>query len=114
MKKLAFIIFISAIISSCSYHTVDVNSPQPVLIPSNEKFRINLPEDHTIGYTWQLNDTYDSDIIDHVNTVWEGNSNGVYFYFKSVKPGTTVLNFTSRKYNDINSVKEITITVSGK
>jgi predicted secreted protein len=113
MYKLVFITSIAILFSSCSYHTVDGNSAQQIQVKSNEKFRINLPENHATGYTWQLNDTYDATIIDHINTVWEGNSNGVFFYFKSAKAGTTILNFTSRKYDDVNSIKEITITVSG-
>ncbi len=110
-KYIAAILFI-ALFFSCSYHTIEVNSKQTITLKLNEKFRINLPEDHTSGYTWQLNDTYDRSIIDHINTVWEGKSNGVFFYFKATKIGTTVLNFTSRKYDDINSVKEMTITIS--
>ncbi len=98
--------------ASCSPPTIDANASGTQLVKINSKFRINLPEDHTTGYTWQLNDDYDKSIIDHTNTVWEGNTNGVFFYFKASKKGTTTLNFKSRKHDDINSLKAITIEVS--
>jgi len=110
MKNLLFIM--TFFISSCSYQTIKINDAQPCKVKLNKKFRINLPEDHRTGYTWQLNGEYDKTMLDHMNTVWEGNSNGVYFYFKATKPGITILNFTSRKYNDVNSIKEFSIKVS--
>ncbi|MBP9069052.1 MAG: protease inhibitor I42 family protein [Bacteroidia bacterium] len=110
MKNLFFIV--ALFLTSCSYQTIKVNDAQPCKVKLNKKFRINLPEDHRTGYTWQLNDEYDKSLLDRMNTVWEGNDNGVYFYFTAVKPGITVLNFTSRNYNDVNSIKEITIKVS--
>ncbi|MBK7309359.1 MAG: protease inhibitor I42 family protein [Sphingobacteriaceae bacterium] len=110
MKNLFFIV--ALFLASCSYQTIKVNDAQPCKVKLNKKFRINLPEDHRTGYTWQLNDEYDKSLLDRMNTVWEGNDNGVYFYFTAVKPGITILNFTSRNYNDINSIKEITIKVS--
>lgn len=110
MKKL--IAIATFFFASCSYQTIKVNDPQPCEVKLHKKFRINLPEDHRTGYVWQLNDEYDKTILDRMNTVWEGNDNGVYFYFTAVKPGITILNFTSRNYDDINSIKEITIKIS--
>lgn len=101
-----------AFITSCSYNTIDGNKTNSVTVKLNEKFRINLAEDHSTGYTWQLNDTYDKKNVDHFNTVWEGNTKGVYFYFKAIKKGETVLSFTSRMYEDVNMVKEVKITVT--
>lgn len=91
--------------------TVRINDAQPAYVKFNSKFRINLPEDHRSGYTWQLND-YDRTLVTHMNTVWEGNSNGVYFYFETIKPGLLVLNFTSRKHDDVNSIKEFSIKIT--
>jgi predicted secreted protein len=107
-----YLLFITAFfLCACSnMQTIKVNDAQPAKVELNKKFRVNLPEDHNTGYTWQLNE-HDQTMIDHYNTVWEGNSNGVYFYFVALKPGLTSLNFTSRKYNDVNSIKEITIKV---
>jgi predicted secreted protein len=106
-----FLIIFTVFFCACSsITTVRVNDPQPYKVELNKKFRVNLPEDHRTGYTWQLNE-HDQTVIDHYNTVWEGNSNGVYFYFVALKPGLTSLNFTSRKYNDVNSIKEITIKI---
>jgi predicted secreted protein len=113
MKNIAFIILISSCIASCdNTRTINTQTPQPLNIQLNEKIRINLPEDHTTGYTWQLNDSYDKTIIDHYNSVWEGNKNGVMIYLRGTKKGTTVLNFTSRKYDDVNSIQEFTINVN--
>lgn len=112
MKQFIYLIFISFICASCTCPTFDINSSGPNIIAIGKKFRINLPEDHRSGYTWQLTDDYDKTIIDHTNTVWEGNSNGVYFYFVGTKNGIATLNFTSRKYDDINSLKSITIKIS--
>lgn len=97
--------------ASCSCPTIDFNSHGIQEIKTHTKFRINLPEDHRTGYTWQLSDDYDKTIIEHTNTVWEGNSNGVFFYFIGSKKGTTTLDFKSRKHDDINSLKSITIEV---
>lgn len=111
--KFSFILFTSLILFSCNkLRTFDSNSTEPIKVSAGEKFRINLPEDHTTGYTWQLNNSFNKSIVDHYNSVWEGNTNGVYFYMQSLKAGTTVLNFTSRKYDDVNSIKELTIIVN--
>jgi predicted secreted protein len=110
MKKIAAIIIAFFFFSCNNTQTIKVNDPQPCEVRSGKKFRVNLPEDHRSGYTWQLNE-HDKSIVDHFNTVWGGNDKGVYFYFLALKPGTTILNFTSRKYNDVNSIKEITIRV---
>lgn len=113
MKQFAFFIAIIASCVSCkNTRTINAQTAEPITIQVNEKVRINLPEDHTDGYTWQLNDTYDKSIIDHYNSVWEGNTNGVMFYFRGTKKGTTVLNFTSRKYDDVRSIKEFTIIIN--
>ena len=111
MKKIIYLSFLSILLGSCSPLTIDSNASGSQLIKNNTKFRINLPEDHRTGYTWQLNDDYDKSILDHTNTVWEGNSNGVFFYFTSSKKGTTNLNFKSRKHDNINALKSITIEV---
>jgi hypothetical protein len=78
MKNIGLIILVF-IFSSCSFQTINVNAPQPCEVKPYKKFRINLPEDHRSGYTWQLNDVYDKDIVERLNTVWEGNNNVVYF-----------------------------------
>lgn len=106
-----YLVFIYALLfSSCAPQTIGYNDAQPAVVKLNEKFRINLPEDHRTGYTWQLNE-HDKEMLDHFNTVWEGNDNGVYFYFIAVKPGLTKLNFTSRKFTEINLIKEITVKI---
>lgn len=111
MKKIVFILLTAFLFSCNKMQTVGFNDAQPAYVKFNSKFRINLPEDHRSGYTWQLND-YDQTLITHMNTVWEGNTNGVYFYFETIKPGLVVLNFTSRKHNDVNSIKEFSIKIT--
>ncbi|MBK6521158.1 MAG: hypothetical protein IPG08_01850 [Sphingobacteriaceae bacterium] len=54
-----FIFIVALFLTSCSYQTIKVNDAQPCKVKLNKKFRINLPEDHRTGYTWQLNDEYD-------------------------------------------------------
>lgn len=114
MRSYLYIFLAGFVAVSCSYNTVDGNTAQSIQMAVNQKFRINLPEDHSSGYTWQLNDSYDATIADHTNTVWEGKTKGVFFYFIAKKTGKTVLNFTSRKYDDINAIKEITLNVTEK
>jgi predicted secreted protein len=111
MKKCVFICTALLLFSCNKMQTVKINDAQPVYVKCNKKFRINLPEDHRSGYTWQLND-HDKSLVAHMNTVWEGNDNGVYFYFETIKPGLLVLNFTSRKYDDVNSIKEFSIKIT--
>lgn len=112
MKNLLLVLLPVVLLSCKKQLTIDGTTSQTIEVSVGEKFRINLPEDHTSGYTWQLNDTYDKSIVDHYNTVWEGNKNGVMYYFATTKKGKTILNFTSRKYDDVNSIKELTLTVN--
>jgi predicted secreted protein len=111
MKKLTLIILTLLFFACNKMQTVKINDAQPIYVKFNKKFRINLPEDHRSGYTWQLND-YDHALLTHMNTVWEGNDNGVYFYFETIKSGLVVLNFTSRKHDDVNSIKEFSIKIT--
>ena len=110
MKSFA-IIFFSVFLFACNnIQTIKVNDAQPIRVKLYKKFRVNLPEDHRSGYTWQLNEP-DNSMVSHFNTVWEGNTNGVYFYFEALKPGLLVLNFTSRKHDDVNSIKEFSVKI---
>jgi hypothetical protein len=52
-----------------------------------EKFRITLPENHTTGYMWQLNNNYDTKVLDYYGSVFHGNEKGVDFNFKTLEKG---------------------------
>lgn len=108
--------FVASIVAlaftSCSYNTIDGNTDKTTTVKLNSKFRINLAEDHRTGFTWRLADDYDKTGLDNFNTVWEGNTKGVFYYFKAIKKGETVLNFTSINYDQINAVKSMKVIIT--
>ena len=97
--------------TSCSYKQADKVAPLENIIVKGEKFRITLPEDHTTGYMWQMNNEYDSKILDYYGSVFRGNEKGVDFNFTALKKGKTTLNFTLIKYRDTSEVKQFIIDV---
>ncbi len=99
-------------LSSCSLKQIKDESPAVNKIDQHQKYRINLPENHSDGYIWQLNDSYDRTIIDNINTVWHGNSNGVDFNFNTLAAGQTTLTFVLRKYNDTGEIKHFIVQIN--
>lgn len=112
MMRIFFLSIVFFLNYSCSYRTIKKEDTQPVILKVNEKFRINLPEDHRSGYTWQLSDNYNKQLIDYTNAVWEGNTNGIQFYFQAKQKGKTSIIFTSRKYVDTNEVKKFDLEIN--
>ena len=98
-------------VTSCSYKQADKVAPLENIIVKGEKFRITLPEDHTTGYMWQMNNEYDAKILDYYGSVFRGNEKGVDFNFTALKKGKTTLNFTLIKYRDTSEVKQFIIDV---
>ncbi len=90
-----------------------VTKTAPVVntMPMNTKFNIQLPENHTNGYLWQINNTYDINTVDYMNSVWHGNENGVFFNFESREKGKTELEFNLIKYKDTLETKVFVIEV---
>lgn len=109
--KAGILCLICVVFSKCSLPLIEKEAPQVNEISNNSKFQIILPEDHTTGYIWQLNQDYDKQLIENVNVVWHGNEKGVYFNFKTLHKGQAVLTFTNRKYTDTSNVKSFIIKI---
>lgn len=112
MKSFSFLIICLCFAASCSNSkTVSLEAPQKNELKSGEEFTIQLPENHTTGYLWQLTKSYNSQTIDYLNSVWHGNDKGVYFNFKTLEKGTSELNFSLIKYKDTLEKKTFIINV---
>lgn len=81
-------------------------------IPAGKAFRINLPEDHTSGYSWSLDEKFDAGVVMYMGSVFRSNTKGVDFKFEGVNPGQTELRFIHRKHFDTLAVKSFIIRVN--
>lgn len=107
-----FLLLIFPLVFSCTKsQSVIQTAPVVNSLPVNTKFNINLPENHTSGYLWQLNNTYDINAVDYMNSVWHGNEKGVVFNFESREKGKTELEFHLIKYKDTLESKTFIIEV---
>ena len=95
----------------CSYKQVDKVAPLENIIEKGEKFRITLPENHTTGYMWQINNSFNDKILDYYGSVFRGNEKGVDFNFTAIEKGKVTLNFALIKYRDTTDVKQFIIDV---
>lgn len=86
-------------------------SPESNIVENNSSFMINLPENHTTGYLWQLYNEYDESKIEYINSVWHGNEKGINFNFESKATGNTTLKFALIKYQDTIEVKTFNVTI---
>ncbi len=113
-QKLFLNILVLVLLTSCALD--EIKSPFPAInkVNANHKYKINLPEDHSSGYMWRLNDDYDHLIIEEMNSVWHGNKNGIDFNFKTLASGQTTLTFVSRKYTDTADIKQFVVQINGK
>lgn len=98
-------------ITSCSYKQIKDEAPIENSIEVGEKFRITLPENHSTGYMWQINTSFDSKIVDYYGSVFRGNEKGVDFNFTALKKGKTKINFTLIKYRDTSDVKQFILDI---
>lgn len=103
----AFLLF------SCRYPEAGKRAPAVNEISSGEKFRINLPEDHTTGYTWQLVQDYDRNVVSQLNEVWHGNTKGIDFNLQGGAAGQTTLTFVSRKFTDTSDIQHFIVKIGG-
>lgn len=113
-KRVAFHCWYIFLFFSCSYREMKMEAPQVNNLETNVKYRINLPEEHSSGYIWQLSETYDKKIIDNINTVWHGNTKGVDFNFHTLAAGQTTLTFILRKYTDTSAIKHFIVKIREK
>jgi predicted secreted protein len=112
MNKLWMIFISFLLLAGCRWQEVKNESPAINEIKKGGKFRITLPEDHTKGYTWVLNDDFDKNVIVHWNSVWHGNEKGIDFNFKALDQGKTTLHFFLRKHTDTTSYKIFNVKIT--
>ena len=111
MKKKIIASVCALLLISCSYHQADKVAPLENVINKGEKFRITLPENHSTGYMWQINNTFNDKVLDYYGSVFRGNEKGVDFNFTALEKGKASVNFALIKYNDTTEVKEFIIDV---
>jgi predicted secreted protein len=117
MKKISFItacVILIVMLQSCSLKEVNKNFPDINQVQVNEKFRINLPENHNDGYTWNLRDSYDTKLISNSSTVWHGNAKGIDFNFEALAAGQTTLTFVKCRYTDTADFKQFIVQILAK
>ena len=111
MKTISTLLLIIITLSGCSYEQARKEAPSENQFSRGEKFRITLPENHTTGYMWQLNNQYDTKVLDYYGSVFHGNEKGVDFNVKTLEKGKVTLNFALIKYHDTTEVKRFIIDV---
>lgn len=111
MKKVVIFCFYAMLLISCSYQQLDKVSPLKNWVNIGDKFRITLPENHSTGYMWQINNNFDNGVLDYYGSVFRGNEKGVDFNFCALKKGNTIINFALIKYKDTTEVKQFIIEV---
>lgn len=117
LKKICISILLFFSVSSlqyCSLAQIKDESPNVNVIQNGSKFKINLPEDHSNGYLWQLGENYDKTIVKNIGAVWHGQEKGIDFNLKALSVGQTTLSFILRKYNDTISNKNFIVNIINK
>lgn len=99
------------LLAGCSLPKLEKEAPKINEVKNRAKFRINLPENHTTGYLWQLSPDFDRNVIENLGPVWHGNEKGIDFNLKTSAVGQTTLNFVLRKYTDTLDVKNFIIKI---
>lgn len=110
LKFLCAPFFITLFLASCSYQSIQKEAPEINEVKLNNKFKVNLPENHQDGYTWSQI-TKKLNYIEELNQVWHGNEKGIDFNYKSKALGTDTLHFIKRKHTDTLSTKTIIVKV---
>lgn len=111
LKISGFLFTLSFCVGSCNYPQLKKEAPEINEVKKNTKFYINLPENHTTGYLWQMSPDFDQNLIENLGPVWHGNEKGIYFNLKPRAVGQTTLNFVLRKYTDTSDVKNFIIKI---
>lgn len=112
--KIIFLFCLLFVLNGCTLPQLDKETPSVNEVGIHTKFRINLPENHTTGYLWQLNQNFDKALLEEMNAVWHGNEKGIDFNFKSLKVGETTLTFVLRKHTDTSNVKSFVVKIIDK
>lgn len=117
LKKTCYILllFFSVLwLQFCSLAQITDESPKVNIIKKGAKFKINLPEDHSGGYLWQLSENYNRTLIENTGAVWHGQEKGIDFNLKALSVGQTTLSFVLRKYNDTINNKNFIVNIINK
>lgn len=85
MKNLLTLLFAIILLSSCSYQQVRQEAPTENHFSRGEKFRITLPENHTTGYMWQMNNNFDTKVLDYYGSVFHGTRKVLILILKHLK-----------------------------
>ncbi|MBS1636947.1 MAG: hypothetical protein JST26_13600 [Bacteroidetes bacterium] len=109
--KTLFVFGLACLFTACSYPLADKPSPGVNVFNAGEKFRVNLPEDHSKGFTWVLSNEFDHQAVDYIKAVWHGPEKGVDFNFEAKTPAKTRLTFYSIMYHDTADVKNVEIEI---
>jgi hypothetical protein len=110
-KISGLLVALSFFLGNCNYPKLEKEAPEVNEVKINSKFYINLPENHTTGYLWQMSPDFDKTLIENLGPVWHGNEKGIYFNLKPRAVGQTTLNFVLRKYTDTTDVKNFIIKI---
>ncbi len=107
-----FLVGLLILMSGCTLPQLNKEAPEINTVEKNKKFRINLPENHSTGYLWQLSAGFDKTVAEDLNAVWHGNEKGIDFNFKSGESGETTLTFVLRKHTDTSNVKSFIVKIT--
>ena len=99
---------------SCSLTAIKDESPKINTVEMGTKFKINLPEDHSSGYLWQLSENYNKTQLKNCGAVWHGVEKGIDFNLQALSTGQTTLTFVQWKYNDTVSNKNFIVNIINK
>ncbi|MEO6303277.1 MAG: hypothetical protein ABIP51_08890 [Bacteroidia bacterium] len=108
------VFFIFLCLQSCSLQQIKDESPVVNVIQNGDKFKINLPEDHSSGHLWQLGENYDHLKIKNWGAVWHGVEKGIDFNLEALSTGQTTLSLVLRKYNDSVNYKNFIVNIINK
>ncbi len=118
MLKKAYTVFMVFFCVSCfqfcSLTAIKDESPKINNVEIGTKFKINLPEDHSNGYLWQLGENYDHSKIKNCGAVWHGVEKGIDFNLEALSTGQTTLSLVLRKYNDTINNKNFIVNIINK
>ena len=95
----------------CSLTVIKEESPKINTVRKGSKFKINLPEDHSSGYLWQLSENYNKTLIQDIGAVWHGSEKGIDFNLKALSVGETTITLILRKYNDTATIKTFIVNI---
>lgn len=112
MKFIFTIYLFCFLLVGCTYQEASKVAPAENSFGIGEKFRICLPENHKTGYVWQINNSFDSKIIDYYGSIFRGKDKGVDFNFKALENGKTTIKFALIYYKDTAEVKQFIIDVN--